>query len=228
MKLETFVDVMGINVIQVIERIQQRGDCFDQLLHPDDYLNPGWPQNYGKTSASTPTSIDERLSNVGEVESATSSKAILSTASKGEVPNFIVCPSFGGSNDKEETKDLSKLFDTERHPELLEVHTLSCQRRDTQSNNVCLKRIGDSQPNCKVGSQFAWRRPSSLRLPSSKEFIKDSLRDYSDAVKILNRGTRKIAKTDQIYSQSSANDECTEIFSELLPLHVKFYNKFHS
>ena len=226
MKLETFVDVMGINVIQVIERIQQRGDCVDQLLHPDDYLNPAWPQTYSKTSTCAQRSVHERLSDVaGREESVSPSNAILSTASKSENSNIIVCPSFGGNN---ETKDISKLFDTQRHPELLEVHTLSYQRRDKQGSNVCLKRIGDSQPDCKTGSQFAWRRPSSLRLPSSKEFIKDSLRDYSDAVKIINRGTRKIAKTDQIYSQSSAYDECTEIFSELLPPHVKFYNKFHS
>ena len=42
MRLENFVNVMGINVVQVIDTIQRCQSSQDRPPEPDDYLNANW------------------------------------------------------------------------------------------------------------------------------------------------------------------------------------------
>ena len=231
MRLETFVDIMGINVIQVIERIQQRGESFDRPPCPDDYINPDWQQNISNRRADKPihavcNETASGCSNGVREEKSTESLNVPST-SRSAHEDLTLCPSHGDSNDKKDSKGCSntlhgmKQVDIDGSPDWR-----SNQQR--MNTNVCRTTNPKHSSDAKGVSTSVWRRPNSLRLLAPKDFIKASVRTHSDAVKVISRGTRNLSKTEQTDSYISLYEENTEIFSEILPPHITFYNKFHT
>ena len=225
MRLETFVDIMGINVIQVIERIQQRGISFDRPPCPDDYLNPDWPQNISSGSvdkrghAASNETLYRKINGTREeklVESANASS-----------------PTVQRTNEEEDLgmfSSYSKL-NTELDQKLPGVQGSSNIRSDKPGAENCLARsTASSQQSSdfKSGSRFIWRRPNVLRLPAPKDFIKSSVKTYSDAVKMINRGARYVPKNEQTNACLAKYDGSADIFDELLPPHIDFYNKFYT
>ena len=70
-----------------------------------------------------------------------------------------------------------------------------------------------------------WRRPNRLRLAPTKDFVKDSIRSYADAIRVVRRDNRSIIRTDK-EAREDRYSNCEQLVNELLPIHVEFYNKF--
>ena len=87
----------------------------------------------------------------------------------------------------------------------------------------------DLPVNLRNGSHITtspvWRRPNRLRLAPTKDFVKDSIRSYADAIRIVRRDNSSIIRTDKD-AREDRDSNCEQLLNELLPIHVEFYNKF--
>ena len=213
MRLETFVDIMGINVVQVIERIQQPGLTINQPPCPDEFLNPDWPGVYNNTRyAGDSLSICER----GELLS-NSTKRSQGVHSK---QNYCVPQSEGYSF--EETNGTTARAANEEG--LVNVSNsirgIRLNEDDNSEQPLSLPTIGAT--DCSV-----FRRPNKLRLISGKDFLKDSVKSFSDAVRTVHNGSMNIVKFEKTGSLYEREESVDNLLVELLPLHVSFYNKFN-
>lgn len=218
MRLETFVDIMGINIIHVIDRIQ--GVPADRQLCPDDFFNEDWPSKETIARDGKPNEILNNretselckiLSKVGELEDL-SPRA--SSQENGALKNSII---FFCNSRKVESNEQNQTFQASNGKEKAKQIESYCHSHET----VFSKRATDFT---KASSTPIWRRPNSLRLIAFKEFVKNSVRSYSDAEKILSRGANNILKTSR-FPEVSEEDKGIELFDELLPLHVTLNNK---
>eukprot|EP00794_Sanderia_malayensis_P012269 gene12269-13534_t len=80
-------------------------------------------------------------------------------------------------------------------------------------------------------SQFAssvWHRPvDHLRLMATDDFLKQRILDYEDAKRVIRRDSRRNKtriERECLYENSNSVED---LISEVLPIHVTFYNEFY-
>ena len=258
MRLETFVDIMGINIIQVIERIQQQGVSLDQPLCPDDFFNPDWPQK------SSSQSTDESTGKHYEEPIGGKSGKTVALDTSGTAGRLNISYNEHTRHDTKESRSINKTLRLGANSHKSSVccfekiepwighgrkqsviyNDTVCNRHELKQSDSCIlshttRNINSddaslctassaSKSEVKTTQSPVWRRPNQLRLTASKEFVKDSIKCYSDAVKILNRGARNTFKAGRVDSSTFEEDDCEDLLLELLPLHIDFYKKFYT
>lgn len=356
MRLETFVDIMGINVVQVIERIQQPELALNRPPDPDKFFNTEWPNVNRNGPSNDPCCLtkDEAIKKRSSSESIVNRSRYL-TANSNELNNQDVgtsspnkewssvgrngptnepccstkgrplsskssielirptyltvnsnepmneacgtlnlntnqvqgihqsgikdegpgketcCPaknepltnrynddsminrsSYLAVNSKEhnneacgvtslDTKEQSRVkndgpnketFGTSRSAEFIANESTDLANT---AQGIVIKETaldtdlrfdfpGHLRNGCHITTSPIWRRPSRLRLAPTKDFVKDSIRSYADAIRVVRRDNSSIVRTDK---DAREDKDCEQFLNELLPIHVEFYNKFH-
>lgn len=220
MRLETFVDIMGISIIQVIDRIQQQEVPSNPPFSPDDFFNVDWPKSLSKIECDGKNELQSGSVIIDLCNDFINSNSFeLHTVETNTMHFNVSCDSEGAYLREQSMKNNQSAnflhapkkisMKEESHTELLLSETVASH----------------SAMNAKMTPSQLWRRPNPLRLAAFKDFVKDSVRSYSDAVKILERGMRTLSKAGQVEKQSLEEDNTSELFLELLPLHISLYKK---
>ena len=213
MRLENFVDIMGINVVQVIEKIQRPGYSPNQPLHhPDAYMNASWPAN---SINEVESRIEGPSAGIDEARNNAKSKTTDSRHCQC-VDHRQICPEVAsGGIDEARNNAKSKITDS-RH----------CQGSDANFATPAHTK-SSLEGGLTASSSSIWQKPNRLRLVPVKEFIRQPMNLYSDAERVVRRDKSSILRSEKDDAFFERENFFDELLNEILPLHVAFYDRFY-